>query len=124
MSLQLIERWRGTLASPPTHRWWVATRSDTIEGFIGIGPSREPVDDTLGEVDTIAVDPSNWRTGAGRVLMNRALRQLRLDGYRAAVLWTLSDYSMGRAFYKAMGWEPSGRTRAEGHEVCFWHELA
>ena len=72
----LIERWRHDLAQPVPHRWWVAERMGSIAGFVGIGPSRDPVDARLGELDTIAVDPSHWRTGIGKELMSVALRYL------------------------------------------------
>src|SRR5690348_1530116 len=88
----LVERWRGDLLVPLSHRWWVAELDGVIVGFTGIGPSRDPIDPELGELDTIAVAPSMWRRGIGRALMARALQSLIADGYREAVLWTLAGY--------------------------------
>jgi GNAT superfamily N-acetyltransferase len=116
-------RWREALASPPPHRWWIAGRDDAIVGFSGIGASRDPVDASLGELDTIAVDPPFWRTGVGRALMDRALRALSGDGYREAVLWTVARYARGAAFYEATGWTPNGATRDDGRQVCYTHPL-
>jgi N-acetylglutamate synthase-like GNAT family acetyltransferase len=86
-----IERWRSDLAAPLPQRWWVAERGGTVIGFVGIGTSRDPIDATLGELDTIAVAPAYWRGGIGRALMAIALRHLREDGYREAILWTLEN---------------------------------
>ena len=47
-----VERWRSDLAAPLPYRWWVATRNGVIVGFAGIGPSRDPIDPDLGELDT------------------------------------------------------------------------
>jgi N-acetylglutamate synthase-like GNAT family acetyltransferase len=81
---ELIARWRADLSASPPKRWWVALRDDSIVGFVGIAPSRDPIDPTLGELDTIAVEPSHWRTGVGTVLMSHALHHLSADGYREA----------------------------------------
>jgi N-acetylglutamate synthase-like GNAT family acetyltransferase len=83
---------RKELAESPATRWWLAERDDDVVGFVGIGPSRDPIDQDLGELDTIAVAPAAWRTGVGKALMSVALEGLRSEGYHSAVLWTLSDY--------------------------------
>lgn len=118
-----IARWRRDLALPPPSRWWVAEVDATIVGFAGIGPSRDPVDPGLGELDTIAVDPAWWRRGVGRALMLRSLRNLSEDGYAEAVVWTLVDYPRGDGFYRATGWTPNGRTRDGDKQVSYSYEL-
>ena len=85
---ELIERWNHDLAQPVPHRWWVAEHMSSIVGFVGIGPSRDPVDPQLGELDTIAVDPPHWRTGIGKALISLALQHLVSDGYSEAIVWT------------------------------------
>ncbi len=118
-----IDRWRSDLAAPVPHRWWVATRDGVIVGFAGIGPSRDPIDPNLGELDTIAVEPSHWRTGAGRALMSQALHSLAADGYRQAIVWTLANYPRGARFYESTGWQRNGAVRADGRHVCYAHAL-
>ena len=83
----LVERWSHDLARPAPHRWWVAERMGSIVGVVGIGPSRDPVDSQLGELDTIAVDPPHWRTGIGRALISLAFQSLVSDGYSEAIRW-------------------------------------
>ena len=120
---ELTERWRRDLAQPAPHRWWVAERAGRIVGFIGIGPSRDPVDAQLGEIDTIAVDPRHWRAGIGKALMSLAVRHLAADGYREAILWTVEGYTRGIGFYQAMGWRRDGGVRDGGRQVRFRREL-
>lgn len=91
-------------------------------GFVGVGPSRDPVEPGLGELDTIAVVPSQWRTGVGRALMTVALRSLAED-FACAVVWTVAGYSRGHHFYEATGWTFDGHTRADGRHVSFRHRL-
>src|SRR5215210_6646340 len=55
---ELVARWRRELTAPVPYRWWVADLAGVVVGFTGIGPSRDPIDPELGELDTIAVDPS------------------------------------------------------------------
>jgi GNAT superfamily N-acetyltransferase len=95
---EVVSSWETDLSAPFPHRWWVAESGEMIAGFVGIG-SRDPIDPTLGEVDTIAVDPSQWHHGIGRELMSVALAHLLKDGYREAVVWTLANYERGRIFY-------------------------
>ena len=121
---ELTERWRRDLAQPVPRRWWVAEREGRIAGFAGIGPSRDPVDPRLGELDTIAVDPPHWRTGVGRELVTVALRYLVTDGYRQAIVWTVEGYEQGIAFYEAMGWRRGGGMRDDGRQISFRRELA
>ena len=118
-----IDRWCTTLSGAPPARWWVALSAGAIHGFVGIGPCRDPIDASLGEVDTIAVDPNHWRIGVGRVLMRRALDYLKLDGYREARLWTLAEYTRGAAFYEAMGWTLTRAVRDDGRHVSYSHRL-
>ena len=118
-----IARWQADLAASYPKHWWVAERDGFIVGFTGIGPSRDPIDPTLGELDTIAVDPKHWRSGVGRALMLHALHYLSVDGYRKAILWTLADYPRGAAFYRSTGWRPNGAVRDDGRHICFTHSL-
>jgi len=118
-----ISSWREVLGESSATRWWLAERGDNIVGFVGIGPSRDPVDPSLGELDTIAVDPWAWRTGVGKALMSVALEGLRSAGYPSAVLWTLNDYPQAERFYGATGWRLNGTTRRDGQQVRYDHEL-
>ena len=101
----LLRRWKDDLAQPVPHRWWVAEHEGSIVGLVGIGPSRDPVDPELGELDSIAVDPPYWRKGIGKALISLALQHLVSDGYREAIVWTVEGYERGIAFYEAMGWK-------------------
>jgi N-acetylglutamate synthase-like GNAT family acetyltransferase len=117
-----ISRWTTELTTGPT-RWWVAEHDGSIVGFVGIGPSRDPVDPELGELDTIAVDPAHWRGGTGTALMRTALDALADSGFTEAILWTLAGYDQGQTFYSSMGWTADGRTRDNGHQVSYRHDL-
>ncbi|MYD61613.1 MAG: GNAT family N-acetyltransferase [Gemmatimonadetes bacterium] len=114
---ELVERWRSDLAKSAPHRWWVAEHTGKIVGFVGIGPSRDPVDATLGELDTIAIDPSYWRIGIGKALASLAFRHLVADGYNEAIVWTVKGYERGIAFYEAMGWKRDGGVRDNGRQI-------
>ena len=124
VTVELTQRWRRDLGQVFPYRWWVAEREGSIVGFAGIGPSRDPADPQLGEVDTIAVDPPHWRTGVGTALMSIAIRHLVSDGYDDAILWTVEGYERGQSFYEAMGWRKDGGVWDEGRQVRFRRGLA
>ena len=124
VTAELSERWRRNLALPVPHRWWVAERLGKVIGFAGIRPSRDPVDPQIGELDTIAVDQPHWRSGIGRALISLALDDMKADGYRESILWTVNGYERGIAFYEAMGWRRDGGTRDAGRQIRFRHDLA
>jgi GNAT superfamily N-acetyltransferase len=117
-----VARWRRVLAEQPV-RWRVAYDAEEAVGFAGTGPCRDPVEPTLGELDTIAVSPAWWRRGVGSVLMSDALASMRHAGFASAVLWTLADYPRGDAFYRRFGWLPDGRSRDSGRQVSYGHAL-
>ncbi|MGZ0148529.1 N-acetyltransferase family protein [Kribbella sp. WER1] len=110
-----IAQWTATVADG---NWWVAELDGTLAGFVGIGPSRDPVHPTLGELDTIAVDRPYWRQGVGTALMTKALEELA-EQYDEAILWTLANYPQGQRFYERTGWVRSGETRDDGHQVAY-----
>lgn len=114
-----IARWRRDLSPATPTRWWVAERSGRIVGFVGIGPSRDPVAEGLGEVDALAVAPEHWHTGVGKLLMRRALEGLREAGFTRAILWTLNGYPLGERFYVSTGWRRSNVTRHQAEQVRY-----
>jgi ribosomal protein S18 acetylase RimI-like enzyme len=120
---ELITRWERALAKPRASRWWVAQVEGEVVGFVGIGLSRDPTTPRLGELDTIAVRPTRWRQGVGRALMAVAVNHLVADGYDEAILWTLSNYEPGDAFYRSTGWLPDSAERDEGRQIRYRRSL-
>lgn len=119
---QLVKRWAHDLVTGP-QRWWVAERAGQVIGFVGTGPSRDPVQPGLGELDTIAVAPAEWRTGVGRALMTVAVESLE-EAFSEAILWTVAGYEQGQRFYEATGWTADGGTRQGGRHVSFRRSLS
>ena len=117
------DRWTGELISGRA-RWWAAEIDHRVAGFAGICSSRDPLETGLGELDTIAVDPRDWRTGAGRALMTVALDALRGAGYAEAIVWTPAGYQRGHGFYRATGWLPDGGRRDGDRQISFRQSLA
>lgn len=111
------ERWRDDLAESAI-TWTVAQVDGAAVGFAGVGPSRDPVDAGVGELETIAVDPACWRQGVGRSLMAQAVDQL-VSTYDSAILWTVTGYERGDAFYRSTGWSPLGWRRRNGAETAY-----
>ncbi len=114
-----IIQWRHDLSTATPTRWWAAEESGSIVGFIGIGPSRDLVEKGLGELDTIAVAPTHWHRGIGKLMMVRAIEGLRESGFNKAILWTHADYPLAERFYRSTGWVRSPYTRQSGKHVRY-----
>jgi ribosomal protein S18 acetylase RimI-like enzyme len=104
-------RWRQRLAEPPAG-WavFVAEDEGAVTGFAAIGPSRD--EPGAGELYAIYVEPSAWRSGAGRALVAQAEATLRAR-YVEATLWVLEDNPRARRFYESAGWQTDGARKAE-----------
>ncbi len=105
---ELVERWRGTIADPPSARSnrVVAESGDHVVGFVMSGPTDDGTLDSarIGEVHGIYVFPDLQGHGIGRALMAQAVEALRADRFESAVLWTLRDNVRSRRFYERNGW--------------------
>lgn len=115
--------WRGVLAAEAlgdcgdgggardrTSQWvtHVAERDGVVIGFVGTGPTlAEDESATTGEL-FINVDPSAWRTGAGRALLAAANEHFAALGCAEAKLWVLEGNDRAIAFYEALGWREAG----------------
>jgi len=92
----------------------VAQVSEDVRGFCAYGPSRDDaVDGTVGEIDSIYVDPDHWGRGAGRALLRKATELLAVAGFREATLWVLDTNDRARHFYDAAGWRPDGGAKGK-----------
>lgn len=121
-SPELVQRWEQDLRDV-SRQWWIAELGNTMVGFVGVGPSRDPVEAKLGELDTIAVVPIWWRKKIGQLLMTKAVSLLTHQGYHEAVLWTLAGYERGQKFYESMSWRQDGGSRDEGKQIRYRYSL-
>ena len=105
------DRWSERLVRPPAG-WstYVAELDGEVVGFTSVGPSRDETG--IGELYAIYVDPEQWSTGTGRVLIEQAEEQLRVQ-YDEVTLWVLEDNPRARQFYERAGWAVDGGRKAE-----------
>lgn len=107
----------------------VAVDGDTICGHVTTGASRDADCQGAGEIWAIYVDPSKWRNGIGRLLIQAGCEQLRSQGHDMACLWVLSGNDRARRFYEASGWQCDGAERTDTigdgvvHEVRYERTL-
>jgi GNAT superfamily N-acetyltransferase len=98
----------------------VAEGSLGLLGYTGFGASRDPdAAPGVGEVRTLFVHPSAWRSGVGHALLDRALAALRADGYLEATVWSFVANQRANAFYEAHRMTRDGARRRE----AVWNEL-
>ncbi|MGW0833841.1 N-acetyltransferase family protein [Streptomyces prunicolor] len=87
----------------------VASVGDEIIGWAALGPYR---DDELrtgdAELYAIYLDPQHVSTGAGRALMQEALRQCAALGHNRVYLWVVRGNARARRFYERAGFRTDG----------------
>ena len=63
---------------------------------------REP---SRGHLSRLYEDPSSWGLGIGTMLYERAVAQLRVNGFTTATLWVLEGNEHARGWYERRGWK-------------------
>jgi GNAT superfamily N-acetyltransferase len=97
----------------------VAAADSAIVGFANVGGYRltsGPLEscrlsDSDGEIYALYVDPSHWRSGVGRALMEGCLRWLGEHHHTTTTLWVLQGNDRARRFYESAGFQPDGAER-------------
>jgi ribosomal protein S18 acetylase RimI-like enzyme len=117
LSVEQRTRWwaEGFWSKDIAHRRLLVAEADgSIRGFAVVGPSRdESATDGTGELYAIYADPDVWGQGIGRLLMERAVDELRSAGFAEATLWVLETNERARRFYEVAGWQTDGARRVE-----------
>jgi ribosomal protein S18 acetylase RimI-like enzyme len=93
--------WRESIAAGRS-RLYVVAAGDLIAGYAGVGPAREGPADT-GELYALFVHPDWWGKGAGKLLTDAAIEDLRARGCREVWLWVLEANARARTFYRRYG---------------------
>ena len=83
----------------------VAKDGDRVVGFVGYG-HRDGDPEQLGEVFAIYILEEYYGSGVGRMLMERALEQLKK--YPQICLWTLKENKRAIRFYQKCGFTADG----------------
>lgn len=96
--------WSSSLLNK-TAQIFIAEREGTIQGFISVGPTRDPdlQPSTTGEVYAIYLHQDYQRQGIGQRLWNRGTEALQAAGCREATVWVLKSNLPARTFYEKMG---------------------
>lgn len=94
---------RACLADPDVPVF-VAREGGALLGWIGL---RTHLEDRMGEVYILAVDPAAQRRGVARALMDHALETFREAGLEIVLVETGGDpgHAASRATYEAYGFE-------------------
>ncbi len=96
-------RWRSLLEDSEC-TILVSKDKDQVRGFISFGKHREPhASPEEGEIWTMYVHPSAWRTGVGRSLMTQALAALERRGHMSTWVWVLAANPQAISFYLSCG---------------------
>jgi GNAT superfamily N-acetyltransferase len=87
----------------------VASRGEEIVGWAAFGPYRDG-EVRAGDVELYAIylDPQHLGTGAGRALMQEALRRCADLGHTRVLLWVVRGNARARRFYERAGFRADG----------------
>ena len=107
------QRYDFSSLDPARPRTWVAVEADTVVGFATISPARDEDAAGQGELCALYVEPDCWGRGVGRALASAVRSELLRGGYTRAVLWVVAGNARAQQFYRADGWIPNDRHRAQ-----------
>jgi GNAT superfamily N-acetyltransferase len=102
------ERW----ISDPDVIVLVAERRGQAAAVAVLCRSTDPDSDPalVAMLDKLYAEPSSWRRGLGRALVDGAMEELRGRRFQEVTLWT-AEWNASRGFYEALGWSFDGATR-------------
>ena len=96
-------RWQQVLSAKESTNV-VARIGTDILGFASFGRCRdEGAPQNQAELWALYAAPEAWGRGAGRMLTDYALNQIKATGYQSTSLWVLQENHRGRRFYEAFG---------------------
>jgi L-amino acid N-acyltransferase YncA len=116
--IKKTERWKEILNKPKEGVYNFVAEADTkIIGWCSVNINRDnDLNDEVGELYGIYIDPDYMSEGAGSSLMNVALDQLKKDGYKKATLWVLDTNIKTRSWYEYKGWKVEGKTKKDNKD--------
>jgi GNAT superfamily N-acetyltransferase len=102
---------RRDTAVPPGGGTVCAVDDGRIVGHAAYGPYRPEkgeIDESMGELYSIYVDPEQWGAGTGHRLFAAAKERLTAAGFPDMRLWVLEENHRARRFYERQGMRPDG----------------
>jgi GNAT superfamily N-acetyltransferase len=84
-----------------------------VIGFAAISASRDDDVDrlTVGELQTLYLDPGVWRRGGGSLLLRAAQGHLGHAGFSTMSAWVLETNARARTFYEHHHWRFDGTSK-------------
>jgi ribosomal protein S18 acetylase RimI-like enzyme len=94
---------------------FAAEKDGSIIGFCDLRSPQENGEPlgTTGEIGALYVLQTFWRMGAGRMLLNSALKEAGRRGYHSVSLGVLASNDAARNFYEAIGFATNGEVKTE-----------
>lgn len=96
----------------PVHRLIVAESAGDVVGWATFGGGRDVGAEQRGEIAGLYVHPEHWKGGFGSVLLNRAERELTVEGLTDPYLWVLAGNTRAISFYERHGWRADGQQKS------------
>lgn len=106
-------RWQTILADSSK---WVRLAVDAngcIGGFVHFGVDRDGGPASVGEVCSVYVNPEQWGSGCGSVLLAHAFQALFESGFSECTLWVLEGNELARRFYEREGMAVDGARQSQ-----------
>lgn len=106
------DRWNALLWANPSST--IAVFEDgQLKGAATLSFPRDEGREDYGEVVSIYLHPESKNKGYGRMLMEKAMQQLRDEGCENICLWVMEPCRSAIGFYEHIGFRFSGRIHPE-----------
>ena len=90
---------------------FVAETEGSVVGGVAFGEDEHSAPPGYGLLARLYVAPEHAGEGVGGRLHDRAVEQMRRDGWSRVWLWVLEGNAHGRAMYERRGWRPDPQRR-------------
>lgn len=100
-------QWCGVFDNPDIHNL-IMLDNDKLIGTLSYCKSRFEDYTDWGEIISIYFLPEYMGKGYGKDLLEQAVQELKVMGFKKIFIWVLEDNHRARHFYKKCGFENSG----------------
>lgn len=120
---EFLLSWQQIIKNKERINYVSLTKQEKAVGFVSFGPYDKDIDSEFAEIYGIYINPSYWRQGRAKSLMEKAVSELEdSQKYSAIYLWTMVQNVGAKKFYENFGFILDGKFRTSERNGEYFEE--